>query len=574
MMDYEERPDSEASCITFLPGQREQVCVVVLVDDSEHEEEEEFRLVLGIPSGQSRVSLLLGQQQDVVIHVTDEKDRSVICFSETRYTVREPVSPDEVAVVRVAVRRLGDLSRVSVVRVHTRDGSAHSGQDYTPLSQGEEGGGGDGVLWVFSDGQSEHVLEVQVLFDQERETRETFTLHLTPDRNMVAHTQACDPRHPAHPLTSPHCLSEGLNSSLTEFRWLLGPPGAPLRGQEAGPLAGGRGLLLDQLYLQPGVRVQCCGRAVSSEGRAGQEVCSPLVEVSTTEGMCPPSSPGVVGAEPYSAKLRYTGPDDAAHPNLLRLTVTMAHVDGLIPLVSTRPLSSLSLTLTQHASLQDHRCSNLQGPTLQPNTTRLGLTWAGQPGSGGGPLLRSPAAQRGGLSLGFYRSLDLEACVWSFTGHYSIGELLSDCGGTVESDGQVLEGVQSYVTLRVPLYVSYLHSAPSAPGGWVTFDLRSDLRLTFTYETSILWRDGIATPPDAPLQGSLYPTSMRINSEGRLVVTFRTQARFRGHFILSHPAVRGSSEVLCEERPSLLLSLSLLDSTHSTQTWSFTSQLA
>ena len=66
---------------------------------------------------------------------------SVICFSETRYTVKEPVSPDEVAVVRVAVRRLGDLSRVSVVRVHTRDGSAHSGEDYTPLSQGEEGEG-------------------------------------------------------------------------------------------------------------------------------------------------------------------------------------------------------------------------------------------------------------------------------------------------------------------------------------------------------------------------------------------------------------------------------------------------
>ena len=61
-------------CVCVCAGQREQVCVVVLVDDSEHEEEEEFRLVLGIPSGQSRVSLLLGQQQDVVIHVTDEKD--------------------------------------------------------------------------------------------------------------------------------------------------------------------------------------------------------------------------------------------------------------------------------------------------------------------------------------------------------------------------------------------------------------------------------------------------------------------------------------------------------------------
>lgn len=33
----------------------------------------------------------------------------------------------------------------------------------------------------------------------------------------------------------------------------------------------------------------------------------------------------------------------------------------------------------------------------------------------------------------------------------------------------------------------------------------------------------------------MYPTSMRINDDGRLVVNFKTEARFRGQFVMSHP---------------------------------------
>lgn len=36
------------------------------------------------------------------------------------------------------------------------------------------------------------------------------------------------------------------------------------------------------------------------------------------------------------------------------------------------------------------------------------------------------------------------------------------------------------------------------------------------------------------LLGSLFPTSMRINKQGRLVVNFRTKAHFRGLFVQSH----------------------------------------
>lgn len=47
-----------------------------------------------------------------------------------------------------------------------------------------------------------------------------------------------------------------------------------------------------------------------------------------TAGLCQPRNLGTVGAEPFSAKLRYTGADDPDHTNLIKLTVTMPHIDG------------------------------------------------------------------------------------------------------------------------------------------------------------------------------------------------------------------------------------------------------
>lgn len=57
------------------------------------------------------------------------------------------------------------------------------------------------------------------------------------------------------------------------------------------------------------------------------------------------------------------------------------------------------------------------------------------------------------------------------------------------------------MTLRVPLHVSYVFHSPVGAGGWQHFDLQSELRLTFVYDTAILWRDGIGSPPEAELQG-------------------------------------------------------------------------
>ncbi|XP_061916520.1 FRAS1-related extracellular matrix protein 2b isoform X1 [Entelurus aequoreus] len=629
MMDFNERPNTDASIITFMPGEVEKPCVLQLVDDTEHEEEEELRLVLGSPKSDSPFGASIGRQKETLIRIKDDGDKAVIKFGETKFSVNEPKERGQISVVKIPVLRVGDSSKVSVVRVHTKDGSATSGEDYHPISEDI----------VFREGDSVHQVEVEVLYDGVREMREAFTVHLKPDDNMVAETQltkaiiyieetnsmadvtfpsvprvvsllhydnvdkqrdslplagypvicvtACNPKYPDYDKTGSICVSENINNTLTRYRWLVSAPkGAdgvtsPMREVDFDTFFTSSKLIaLDSVYFQAGSRVQCAARAVNSDGDEGLELSSHIVSISFDEGMCQPRVVGTVGAEPFSAKLRYTGAEDPEHPNLVKLTVTMPHIDGMLPVVSTRALSNFELTLSPDGTrVGNHRCSNLLD--YSEVKTRHGfLTDATRNPEviGETAPYQYSASLRGAGTLRFYRNLNLEACLWEFSSYYDMSELLSDCGGTIGTDGQVLNLVQSYVTLRVPLHVSYVFHSPVGAGGWQHFDLQSELRLTFVYDTAILWRDGIGSPPGAELQGALYPTSMRINEQGRLVVNFRTEARFRGLFVSAHPASALTSMVMCADHPGLTFNLSLVRSeptyNHPIQQWTFVSDFA
>ncbi|XP_076876248.1 FRAS1-related extracellular matrix protein 2a isoform X2 [Brachyhypopomus gauderio] len=608
--DFDERPNTDASIITFLPGEVEKPCVLTLVDDALYEEEEEMRLVLGSARSDSPYGASIGRQNETLVKITDTADKPIIRFSETKFSAREPRDVGQVTVVRIPVQRVGDLSGTSVVRVHTKDASAVSGEDYHPVSQDVE----------FKEGERTHVVEVEVLFDDLREVREAFTLHLKPDEHMVAETQAtkaivyieeassmvdftfpsrphvvsllhygdvrrgrlysqtpagypvicvtaCDPKHPEYAQTGSICASERINNTLTRYRWLTGTPRGP--DIVADPMrevdfdtffTSTKMITLDSIYFQAGSRVQCSARAFGSDGAEGLELSSPVVSISMDEGMCQRRTAGMVGAEPFSAKLRYTGAEDPGHANLVKLSVTMPHVDGMVPLVSTRALSDLEQILGRDGGRSAaHRCSNL--PDAAETHSRHGfLTEATGRSSGvsdGAPYQHS-APLRGQAALRFYQNLNLEACLWEFVAYHDVSELLTDCGANVDTEEQVLNLVQSYVTLRVPLYVSYVFRSPVATGGWQHFDLQSKLQLTFVYDTTILWRDGVRSPPQAQLRGALYPTSMRINEQGRLVVGFRTEARFSGLYVASHPASSLTSMVTSVEHAGLTFNLSLV----------------
>ncbi|XP_013783559.1 FRAS1-related extracellular matrix protein 2-like, partial [Limulus polyphemus] len=284
-------------------------------------------------------------------------------------------------------------------------------------------------------------------------------------------------------------------------------------------------------------RVQCAARAVNQDGDPGLELESIPVTISASGGLCSPRIEGSTGAEPFTAKLRYTGPDDQEHPNLIKLTVVIPHRDGMLPVISTQPLTNFELTLSPDSlRVGTHKCSNLLNYQevrtkygfLTNDTKDANIIGEVEPYQYSADLRTEP-------TLRFYRNLDLESCMWEFSAFFDMSELVTDCGGSISSDGQVLNLVQSFVSVRVPLYVSYIFHSPVATGGWQHNDLTSHLRLTFVYDTAILWKNGIGAPEESQLQGNLYPTGMRIRDDGRLAVNFKTEPRFKGQFVLSHP---------------------------------------
>ncbi|XP_044286604.1 FRAS1-related extracellular matrix protein 3 [Varanus komodoensis] len=630
MMDYEERPNTDDSVVVFLPGEIEKPCVVILKDDASYEEEEEFRLVLGTPKSTSTFGASIGEQKETLVKIKDEEDKPVIKFSEIKYSIQEPQEPGEIAVVKIPVLRLGDSSKVSIVRIHTKDGSATSGEDYNPMSNDIE----------FKEGETKHFIEVEVLYDGVREMREAFTVHLKPDENMIAETlmskaivyieemdsvadvtfpavpqvvslllyddttkskvnpqpptgypivcvTACNPKYSDYDKTGSICAAENINDTLTLYRWLVSAPSgtdgvtSPMREVDSNTFfTSTKSIALDSIYFQAGSRVQCAARAVNANGDVGLELLSSIYTINQEEGLCQPRIPGTVGAEPFSAKLRYTGPDDPDYPNLVKVTVRMPHMDGMLPVLSTRPLSNFELTLSPDGTrVGNHKCSNL----LDYNEieTKYGFITddiKNPEVMGETSPYQYSSPVRTAKTLRFYRNLNLEACLWEFYSYYDMSELLTDCSGSIGTDGQVLNLVQSYVTLRVPLFVSYVFHSPAAVGGWQHFDLQSELKLTFVYDTAILWKDGIGSPPEAELQGSLYPTSMQINDEGRLVVYFRTEIRFRGQFVMSHPGTSLSSMVMSADHPDLTFTLSLSQSEQTfhqpMQQWKFVSDFA
>ncbi|GIX86266.1 FRAS1-related extracellular matrix protein 2, partial [Caerostris extrusa] len=133
--DFEERPNTDDSLIVFQPDENEKLCSVNLVDDTFFEGDEEFRLVLGSPISDSAGGAILGHRNATIVTIKDINDKSVIRLQKNRYTIKEPQNSKESSILQISVLRTGDLSKLSLVRAHTKDGSAKSGLDYVPYSK-------------------------------------------------------------------------------------------------------------------------------------------------------------------------------------------------------------------------------------------------------------------------------------------------------------------------------------------------------------------------------------------------------------------------------------------------------
>uniref|UniRef100_A0A3Q3MY85 Fraser extracellular matrix complex subunit 1 n=1 Tax=Mastacembelus armatus TaxID=205130 RepID=A0A3Q3MY85_9TELE len=597
MDDFEERRNADESRITFLKGEKVKNCTIHISDDSVFEPEEEFQVHLGTPLGDHWSGAMVGARDIVTITITNDEDAPTIEFEQASYQVREPPGPDGIEVLNVKVIRRGDLDRTSKVRCSTRDGSAQSGMDYNPKSRVLKFTPGmDHVLFKveilsnedrewhesFSlvlgpDDPVEAVLgeitmaTVTVLdqeaagslilpatpivvsladYDHVQEvTREGSKKTPSPGYPLVCVTP-CDPHYPKYPVMKERCEEAGINQTQVHFSWEVAAPtdtsGARSPFEtvtDTTPYTGVNHMVLDSIYFSRRFHVRCVAQARDKAGHLGMPLRSNIATIGTEGSIChTPVTTGTARgfqAQSFIATLKYLDVKHKEHPNRIHISVQIPHQDGMLPLVSTMPLHNLHFLLSESIYRQQHVCSNLVTLKDLQGLSETGfLDDVSYDSISLGPGYDRPyqfnPSVREAKSIQLYKHLNLKSCIWTFDAYYDMTELIDVCGGSVTADFQVRDSAQSFLTVQVPLYVSYIYV--TAPRGWASLEHHTEMEFSFFYDT-VLWRTGIQT--DSVLSARLQIIRIYIREDGRLVIEFKTHAKFRGQFVLEHHTLPG-----------------------------------
>uniref|UniRef100_A0A803XZT8 Calx-beta domain-containing protein n=1 Tax=Meleagris gallopavo TaxID=9103 RepID=A0A803XZT8_MELGA len=165
--DFKSRGMTEDSRIVFGPGVTMSTCDVMLIDDSEYEEEEEFEIVLADASENTRI----GSRASASVFISGPNDASTVFLGNATFTVSEAAGNIEIPVLRHGP----DLSTPTSVWCATRTSdppSASPGVDYVPSSRKIE----------FRPGKTEEFCTLTILDDAQYpviEGLETFVVYLS-----------------------------------------------------------------------------------------------------------------------------------------------------------------------------------------------------------------------------------------------------------------------------------------------------------------------------------------------------------------------------------------------------------
>ncbi|XP_028271091.1 extracellular matrix organizing protein FRAS1 isoform X8 [Parambassis ranga] len=597
MDDFEERRNADESRITFLKGEKVKNCSVHINDDSIFEPDEEFQVHLGTPLGDHWSGAMVGVNDIVTITITNDEDAPTIAFEQASYQVREPPGPDGTEVLNIKVVRTGDLDRTSKVRCSTRDGSAQSGVDYNPKSRVLKFTPGmDHILFkveILSNEDrewhesfsvvlgpddpveavlGESTMATVTILDQEAAgslilpappivvsladydhvqevTKEGSKKTPSPGYPLVCVTP-CDPHYPKYSVMKERCEEAGINQTQVHFSWEVAAPtdtnGARSPFEtvtDTTPYTSVNHMVLDSIYFSRRFHVRCVAQARDKAGHPGTPLRSNIATIGTDGSIChTPVTTGTARgfqAQSFIATLKYLDVKHKEHPNRIHISVQIPHQDGMLPLVSTMPLHNLHFLLSESIYRQQHVCSNLVTLKDLQGLSETGfLDDVSYDSISLGPGYDRPYQFnpniREAKTIQLYKHLNLKSCIWTFDAYYDMTELIDVCGGSVTADFQVRDSAQSFLTVQVPLYVSYIYV--TAPRGWASLEHHTEMEFSFFYDT-VLWRTGIQT--DSVLSARLQIIRIYIREDGRLVIEFKTHAKFRGQFVLEHHTLPG-----------------------------------
>ncbi|KAK3859680.1 hypothetical protein Pcinc_034224 [Petrolisthes cinctipes] len=600
--DFIERPNSEDSAIVFPKGISRTECEVGLLDDLVYEKEEKFIVKLSHPESPSSLRPHIGKNKMVRVTIQDWEDRPRVSLQQGAYTVAEPHPTHPTGIFTLPVVRLGDTTQASRATLVTQDGTAKDGEDYQHLE----------AVVEFAPGDTMVKQEIKLVYNPTHQRHKSFTVTLRPGDSsslalgsltsttitLLPHASTAtsvlpapplvtsflhlenikehlnEPVSPSHPLvcvtpcdhnfpeiqsTAKMCAEAGLNSTSIRYSWEVAFPADgdgtltpfhPLTDDTV--FASAHTKVLDPMFFARYFRVRCVAQPVQTGGLLGIPLRSEPVSIDGLSGVCQTSLlPGQLGgyqSQSFTATLTYINSTDQYHPNTVRVLVEIPHQDGMVPLLSTLPVHNVRHLLTEQLYRMHHTCSNLH----------LGQGFMAEEPQHLSHLPSDPnhlhQLSKENKTEDLYHHLDLSRCVWTFNAWFTLSQLAETCGGQVISHFKVSSGGQSFLTVRVPLYVSYVTA--TAPPGWSSRDHRTELSVSLYYNT-LLWHAGLTTTPS--LTAKIQVTRLSLDEVGRLVVDLRTFAKFRGQFVLHHPGLEQvTSRLVAPDQLNFSLSLQLL----------------
>lgn len=226
-------------------------------------------------------------------------------------------------------------------------------------------------------------------------------------------------------------------------------------------------MVLDSIYFRPSFRIRCIVQPLDERGNPGIPLKSNPVTIGRDNGICKATVFSALQysyqAQSFHTKLEYVGTEDKLHPNTIHITVKVPHQDGMLPLLSTSPISNLKYVLSEPVYRQQHICSNLitreeRAPLLNAGFLNEEEYLPKYLSPGFDYPYQFDSNLRENKTLMLYKYLDLKKCLWTFEAWYHMTDLVDLCGGRAVSDFQVKDIGQTYLTVRVPMYVSYLYA--------------------------------------------------------------------------------------------------------------------
>ncbi|KAG1714495.1 Extracellular matrix protein FRAS1 [Nymphon striatum] len=621
--DFEERVRSESSRVFFPPNQSMANCTIRIVDDFSYEPEEFFLLHLTNPNAPASLGFL----NSTSVFIKNNEDTPIVYFEKKVYRIFEPSTSEKTKRMVLRIIRGGDNQKRARIRISTRDGSAISGHDYHAKSRNIRFRSGENmkkfeITIIHRKSRTRNkkfrvVVEKQglvnvilgktisssiIILDEPHSgsnilpappvvislldygSMDTVTdLKLSAGYPLICVT-VCDSKYPQNEDSMKICESLDMNATNIQYRWETAIPlktngqiGKFHRITDSTVFASAKHKVLDTMFFSSNFRIRCVAQIVNEDG-VGLPMHSNAVTISNSKGICarPVVSgfPDGLNSQKFVVSLKYIDALDQNHPNNLNVHVEIPHEDGMVPLISTSPMNNIRSLLTNPIYRQQHMCSNLGTFIKDSNVTNYGfLSTSGRLDY---DVVQSLPYQfdkliREPISLNLYKHLNLKSCTWKFDAWYHMTELIDICKGSVISDFEVRNKGQSYLTVQVPLYVSYINAM--GPVGWSSTDYHTQLEFSFYYDT-VLWRSGLKVNSD--VGGTLQVLRTGVAKGGKLTIDFKTKAKFRGKYVLNHHTLPEAQSLIKAPRNlNIKFSLALLWSEESLdgpiQVWRATS---